>query len=471
MRGWYASAPPETRAKIGQLISLLPAQLKYGSTFTDTHKEIKRSRHDTAYVRDTRLSLLRNLISQASQAPYYDKLFYKTYGGMPDIDNFTFEDLARLPVLTKDIIRKDPESFLTKQIEEIDSVSTSGSSGRPLVFYVDKNRGAKEFAYITSFWSQIGFDYRKSKRAVLRGVQLNNVDDTPWDYDPALRELRLSPFHMSAEVMDGFLKVMEEYEVEFIHGYPSSIVVLADHIISENITPPSSLKGILPVSESTLPHQLRRLKQAFPDCKIMKYYGMSEKTLIAAQVGDNPDLYDFEPLYGHAELLDEDDHPITKAGQTGRIIGTGFISTAMPLLRYDTEDIATFVRDGSTTNRRRFRVSDIRGRWGEEYVLGKKNELVSMSAINIHSEEYGKLHAFQLYQEKAGKVVVKAIPKTGIDAASLQPFCDELQAKVGDGLKFSLELVKELPFTKNGKRKFIDQKIDLAPFIERVDVS
>lgn len=468
LRGWYASAPPSTRALLGRAVGLLPASMKYGRTFTDTQADMQRARHDTAFVEEQRLALLRQTIVHASRAPYYQELFKKIFGTIPDSATFTFNDLARLPVLTKDDIRDNPEAFLTKPLSEVDTVSTSGSSGRPLTFYVDKSRGAKEFATITSFWSQIGFDYRSSKRAVLRGVQLHDVDQSPWEYDAALRELRLSPFHMNAENMAEFLKRMDEYHVDYIHGYPSSIVVLADYIISEGARVPDSLKGILPVSESTLPHQWRRMVKAFPDCRIMKYYGMSEKTLIAGQVGDNPDLYDFEPLYGYAELLDASDKPITRSGQAGRIIGTGFISSAMPLLRYDTEDIASFVHAASAQNRYRFRVSDIRGRWGEEYVLGRDNELVSMSAINIHSDEYSKIHAFQLYQEVAGEVVARVIAKQGIKADDLEPFCKELQEKVGNVLTFSLELVDDLPFsTKNGKRKFIDQTIDLTLFIER----
>ena len=465
LRGWYAASPPKVRESLGKVISLLPADVKYGKTFTHTRQEIERAKKDFAFVEQARLQRLRELIAASTKAPYYQQLFTQTYGGMPDVDHFTFDDLAKLPVLTKTELREDPERFLTKPLSEVDTASTSGSSGRPLTFYLDRNRGAKEFAYITSFWNRIGFDYRSSKRAVLRGVHFDDVDQKPWQYDAALKELRLSPFHFTPENMAMFIALMEEYQVEYIHGYPSSIMVLADYVIREQATLPKSLKGILPVSEATLPHQLTRFADAFSHCQITKYYGMSEKILIAGQVGGDAETYDFEPLYGYGELLDENDQVITTQGQTGRIIGTGFISTAMPLLRYDTEDIADLHTGPNAENGYRLRVQNIRGRWGEEYALGKNGELTSMSAINIHSEEYGKVHIFQLFQETPGEVTIKVVPKPSITKTMLQPFCDEIQAKVGDTIHFTLELVEELPFnTANGKRKFIDQKIDLKPY-------
>ncbi|MDG1286987.1 MAG: hypothetical protein P8P30_05405 [Rickettsiales bacterium] len=470
LRGWYASSPPSVKRSLGKIIALLPADLKYGKTVTNLHDDIARAKQGSAFVQKRRLASLRELMSYAAKTPYYQAQFTKVYGGLPDIDSFTFEDLARMPILTKTEIRKDPEAFLAKPKDMTDVASTSGSSGRPLTFYLDKNRSAKEFAYISSFWANIGFDYRTDKRAVLRGVHFDNVDEKPWQYDAALKELRLSPFHLTPENMEMFIQLMHDHKVDFLHGYPSSIIVFADYIIREKPELPASLKGILPVSEATLPHQLTRFKQAFPQCQITKYYGMSEKVLIAGQVGDNAEIYDFEPLYGHAELIDGIGQPVLEPGLTGRIIGTGFISMAMPLLRYDTEDVADLRHLGTAENNYRFRVTHIRGRWGEEYALGSNNELTSMSAINIHSTEYSKVHVFQLHQEVPGEVTIKVIPKPDITAEMLQPFCEEIQVKVGDSIKFTLELVDDIPFnTDNGKRKFIDQKIDLKPFIQRAE--
>lgn len=467
LRGWYAAAPPSVKDALGSVVSLLPAEMKYGRTFLQTREDIEHARYDLSFVEQKRLFLLRRLISFAAKTDHYQKVFTKVYGGTPDIDNFTFAHLAKMPLLSKEELRKDPESFLARPKEEVDTASTSGSSGRPLTFYLDKDRSAKEFAYITSFWERIGFDYRKHTRAVLRGVHFDNVDSKPWHYDAALRELRLSPFHFTPDKMAMFIDLMQEYQVDYIHGYPSSLMVFADYIIREHCKLPASLKGILPVSEATLPHQLARFQAAFPNCKITKYYGMSEKVLIAGQVGDDAETYDFEPFYGHAELIDGIGQTVYERGLTGRIVGTGFISMAMPLIRYDTEDVADLDCFASRDNFHRFRVTHIRGRWGEEYALGKEGELTSMSAINIHSIEYGKVHVFQLYQDTPGQVVIKVVPKEGVTGEMLLPFRDEIQAKVGSTIDFSLELVTEIPFnTANGKRKFIDQKIDLQPYFQ-----
>lgn len=466
LRGWYAASPPVVRTTVGNLIGLLPAGLVYGRTFHETLALIARAKDDAAFVQQEQLRRLRGLVAQAGRSPYYQDMFQRIYGGPPDYDRFTFDDLHRLPILTKDAIRNDPERFLTCTADKADRVSTSGSSGRPLAFYLDKDRGAKEFAFVTHIWSRIGYDYRTHRRAVFRGVHLDRVDQKPWQYDPALRELRLSPFHFTPENMGLFAELITQYRIDYLHGYPSSLIVFADWVIASGWQPPASLKGIFPVSEPTLPHQLERFASAFPRTRIMRQYGMSEKVLMAGQVGDDPQLYDSEPLYGYGELVDDSGVRITQPGETGRIIGTGFISMAMPLLRYDTEDVATLDRLPSADNGYRLRLRHIQGRWGEEYALGAQGELVSMSAINLHSDSYAHVHVFQLYQEKPGEVTIRVMPKPGVTHAMLEPFCQEIQAKVGASIRFELRLVEDIPFnTANGKRRFIDQKIDLRQYM------
>ncbi len=465
LRNWYAGASPKTQAQLSPLIDLLPLKLKYGRTFFDTRQAILTAQADPDFTREARLQKLRELMSFAAKTPYYQSLFHKTYGGIPDIDRFTFEALRKLPILTKEDLRNDPEAFLAKPKEDTDVASTSGSSGRPLQFFLDKDRGVKELAYVTHFWSRIGFEAGKHTRAVFRGIHFEKVDDKPWYFDAALKELRLSPFHFKPDNMELFCQLIEEYKADFIHGYPSSIIVFARYVLNAGWEAPRRLKGILPVSEATQPHQLETFQRAFPHAKIMKYYGMSEKVLIAGQVGDDPNLYDVEPLYGYGELVDEQGDIITEAGQSGRIIGTGFLSMAMPLLRYDTEDIATLVHPADEVNHYRARWRDIQGRWGEEYAVGKGGELTSMSAINIHSPVYAKLHAFQLYQDVPGEVSIRVVPQPGVSEAELRPFVEEIQRKNGESIRFTLQIVDDIPFnTANGKRTFINQKLNLEPY-------
>lgn len=468
LRSAYVAAPPALRRRLAPLVACVPVQWRYGASFWQTRSEILQAQHDASWLEQQRLKRLRQTVAAAARAPYYQSQFHHTFGGMPDIDHFTFDDLQRLPIVTKAVLRADPEALLAVAKDTADVASTSGSGGRPVTFWLDKNRGAKEFAYLTHFWSRIGFTAGKSRRAVLRGVAINGQGGKSWQWDAALQELHLSPFDFTPQNMQLYCELIEEYQIDFIHGYPSAISVLAQYMVHSGWQAPTCLKGLLPASEAIYPQQEALFDKAFGGLPIARYYGMSEKVLIAGQVGASPGDYAFEPLYGFAELVTEEG-ALCAVGEKGRIIGTGFVSRAMPLLRYDTEDMATLRERASRDNRWRLGVSDIAGRWNAEYLVGSGGQLVPMSAVNAHSEAYGKLHCFQLYQDTIGHVQLRVVPQHGVQLSELQPFIDELHARIGPALHFTLQQVESIAFkTDNGKRPFIDQRLDLCTYFAKV---
>ena len=83
---------------------------------------------------------LRKLIRHAyGNVPYYRELFVKNNLHPDDIK--TTEDLAKIPILTKKIIRKHfPEDITAQNIPKarVIQASTGGSTGEPLIFYIDK---------------------------------------------------------------------------------------------------------------------------------------------------------------------------------------------------------------------------------------------------------------------------------------------------------------------------------------------
>ena len=456
LRGLYIKSPNWLRQGVSPALAILPINIKYGKTYTNLYKDIACSRNDAEFVREYQVANLRNIAKLAAKTPYYKKIFVEN---SINPDAFTLADLQKLPILDKNAIRQNSEAFLTKDISQCDVSSTSGTSGQPLKFYMDKDRGVKEWAFVNTLWATAGYT-PNDLRAVLRGVKLANPDDKPYDYNPALRELRLSPFHLHPETMDKYLQLITQYKVKFIHGYPSAIDILARHAHKTNWQKSPYLQGVLAVSENLLQHQRCNIENAFG--KVFPFYGMSEKVAIAGEIAK--DIYEFEPLYGYTELVDEQNNPVTEVGQQGRIIGTGFISTAMSLIRYDTGDYAELLALPTYENGYRLRLRNIQSRWGQEFVVDKHGGLISIAAINIHSSVYAKIREFQIYQDVVGEAIVKIIPTPNVKKDELQPFIDEIQKKVGTGIAFKLEIVSEIAKNTRGKRKFISQQLNLQDF-------
>src|SRR5207344_466573 len=99
-----------------------------------------------------------------------------------------------------------------------------------------------------------------------------------------------------------------------------------------------NLRGVMLYSENAYGFQLEKFREVFR-CPIVTHYGHSERVLMAASMpGD--DRYFFWPQYGHFELVDANDMPITRPGVVGFVVGTSFDNEVMPFVRYRTGDLA-----------------------------------------------------------------------------------------------------------------------------------
>ena len=452
-RGAYARAPLWTRAAAGALLAAFPSGLLNGSAYSSLRRDISRASTDADFCRSERRRLLRETLLRASGAPGYAKQL----GGIDLEKADPLDTLAHLPVLDRAAVARDPSAYLCSPASTMDMVTTGGTGGTPLSFFLDRDRSPREWAFVTSIWSRAGYS-PGDRRAVLRGVDFGGRGRT-WFWDPALRELALSPFDLTDEVMSRYLGLLTTYRIQWLHGYPSAVSALCSYAARAGWQPPVALAGVLLISEPVYAHQLELIHKVLPSREVLPFYGQSERVSIAGETPGEPGTYEFEPLYGISELVDDHGHPVTVAGARGRLLGTGFISKGMPLLRYDTGDTAELVELSSPSNGHRLTVRAIWGRWRQEFLVGREGNPISMTALNIHSSAYCGVRQFQFFQDTPGVAVLRVVPITGRDAAGGESLRREFAAKVAHVLELRLEVVDTLQPTIRGKRVFIDQRL------------
>ena len=465
LRTAFVGAPSWVRQVASPVLRLIPQHILYGPTYLEHRRHIDRSRSDEPFVREWRTRKLRELLLLACrQAPYYRKIATQLELSEADLANFELSGLARFPILSKDQLRAALNDFITRPPGQLDVVSTSGSSGRPLVFYLDKDRSATEWAFVQDGWAKIGLT-GKDARAVFRGAYIPHVDGTPWEYNSTLHELRLSPFHLTEIWMNKYCDLIMRYNATYLFGYPSAMAILAAHVLRAGRKDVAEqIKGAYVISENLLGHQRELIAHTFNTDKISASYGMSEKVAYGSELRGRPGVFELEPLYGISELIGDDGKPVTVPGEQGRIVSTGLLFTGMPLVRYDTGDIAELVESPSPQNLHRLVVRNIRSHWVQEFLVGVDNRLIPMTAMNIHSPAYLKIQAFQFFQDTPGRAVFKAIPAAGCGVDDIRPIITEISRKTGSSISLDLELVETLQSNKRGKSKFIDQRLDLAKF-------
>jgi phenylacetate-CoA ligase len=463
-RGAYVRSPKFVRRSLAPLVSLVPARLQFGRTYAQWRERIARAHVDQAYAAEQHLAGLRRLVRIAfDKSPFYRELFLERFGQGFDPDTFEIADLQSLPILRKEEIRAAGDRMLTVPKSSADQGDTSGSNGeRPLTFYLDKDRSAREMAFVYDNWSRVGFAAGTPK-IVLRGFGLDGKGGYTTEWDPAMRELRLSVFPMSTQDVRRYVELINQHELEYLYGYPSAIELLCRHMSRLGLHLKRPLKGILPISEPLHKHQRTLIADVLGEVPVANFYGLSEKTLFARELKCG--TYEFNPLYGLAELVDEDGRPITEPGREGRLIGTGFTSTSMPLFRYDTEDRATLIELPTAANGFKMKVGQILPRRKPNFLISSEGlRVVTIDFTPDNPRYFQGIEEYQFFQQEPGKVTIRYIPTEDGTIEDALNVAADLTQRTRNRIVFDTQQVKQLAGGRAGKRAFIDQRLDVSKY-------
>jgi len=443
-----------------QVYSLMPIERRLGKQFTETLNLLKESQFwDEEKLKKYQWNKLKNIVEYSyAHVPYYKKLFDKLKI-MPD-DIKDHSDFAQLPFLTKPIIEKNFNQLIATNIPKnrILYARTGGTSGKPLIFCTDKLYSSTEHAFMFTQWARVGYDYKRSKRIGMKGKTFSKGHIS--GYDPRFNILYFSTFNMTPSFLDKYCEIIKRVRPDFLWTYPSAATMLANHILDQGISDLPSFKAILCSSENIYDYQRPLIERAFK-CRMFTWYGHSERLILAGECEKNSEYHLF-PEYGFLELVDQENRVINKPGVMGEMIGTGFRNYVMPLIRYRTNDYGEWAKSTKCACQRYYpRIKKTVGRWLQEMIVGKDDNLISMTALNTHSNIYDEVKQFQFYQEHKGKVTLNIVRKDNYTDLSTKKIFNELSKKFGQSVQLKIKFVNKLPKTLRGKHQFIIQTLPI----------
>ncbi len=430
----------------------IPDYYRYTSIYRNKYQFLQESEFwSSEKLADYQWNELKKIIEHAYKTvPYYKKLF-KENNILPS-DIRSFEDMKKIPYLTKEIVQKNLEDLISSvyDINKLSYVTTGGSTGIPMGFYRDaKVESEVEWAFVTNMWSRVGYNPKKNNKIIyLRG---NVVEDGIYEY--INNSLVLSSYHLIDKNMKVYIKLINEYEADFIQAYPSSIYLLAQYIIKNKVQINSNnLKAILCASENLYDFQKRDIEKAFK-VRVYSFYGHTEHACIAGEC-ELSSSYHLDARYGYTEVLEE------YGARTGEIVATGFINYAMPFIRYKTADIAVMSREVCKCGRNCKCIERLQGR-EQEQIITNTGAKVAMTSIIFaqHFKAFGKIKNMQLEQSEIGKVIVKIVENEKLDSADKNEIINKMQASCSNEINVEIKIVDNINRTKSGKQRFLVQNL------------
>lgn len=437
----------------------IPLPIRYGKVFRDTYKFLQKSQWwSEEQLKAYQLQQMTPLLHHAyHHVPYYRRMFQET--GLTPADIKSFDDLRRLPYLTRDVIGSNSSDLVADNYSssELHEVRTGGTTGCSIRLYWQTGvTVARDWAHVWRQWNWAGYKFGE-RRVVLRGNLISKFKDgrRHWrEYDPRDTALVLSTYVMTEQQLPEYIEAINRFKPVAIQGYPSSLSILAG-FLRRNKLHFRNIRCILTSSETLYPNQRGLIEEQF-GANIFDHYGSAEGCALIMQCENGK--YHVISDYGIVTLLDKNNRPITTEGEAGEIVATGLNNYAMPIINYRTEDMAVYTGDSCSCGRRFPLVQRIDGRLQECVIDRAGNLLTGINLLQAAETIVGKFDRYQFVQHTRGSIAMRIVPKAEISASDIENVRKTF-ADLYPAFDLEIEFVEEIPRTARGKYRTVVQNL------------
>lgn len=410
----------------GKKIKSQLMQVKFG---------IENSESKTA--KQTKNSHLKHLLKHATETTSY----YKNLSGNDLISNF--------PVIRKTTIQDDFEAFQSSAYLNKDNfkVSTSGSTGVPFFLYQNQEKRYRNHADAIYFFNQSGFNVGNKlyELEVWRGhnkkgklkAWLQNV-------------VQFDISRMTDEKIEMFIDLLkgDSQSKKTMLGFASSYEMIAQYLEKHNITLNDlGITSAVANSEYLNPYTKITLGKHL-NTNVLSRYSSEEVGIIAQQTLDSPNSFVINHASYYVEILNlESDQPV-KLGEFGRIVVTDLFNYAMPIIRYDTGDIAKLGinKDGV------MELEQIEGRKMDVIYDSQGNLVSSFVVYTKFYKYYSLLKQYQFIQQGEKDYEVK-LNLQGDNFEFKDDLIADIKLDFGNDSNVKITYVDEIPPLSSGKRR------------------
>lgn len=446
---------------------LLPlADLAYGSEIARQWKKLRREEFlSYAELLEVQNAKLRRLIQHCyDSVPYYHNLFEKLGLRPEDIQNK--EDLSKLPVLTKQIIRDNYEDMFSTAIDpkRFRKSSSGGSTGTPLQFCTDNHEWSMQRASTLRAWESYGLQlgdkvFSLGGDSIARkknAISLKNVYDTV-----IMRNYKYNSSDVDEAGMERHLEIFRHIRPSAVRGYGSSLVIFARYIKQVGYKP-SGIKVVLTTGEVLMPNYRKELEEVFR-APVFDAYGAGDGGIVSHECSYHNGLHITEELCV-IEITDKEGNNLPD-GEVGFVTTTDLENYAFPFIRYHVGDLSYIKKDPCPCGRHTRQFGEVMGRAGK-LLYNKQGVPISPTMLPImlypqldyhnveYQQEYNKIDRFQIRQDSRGDIQILLKMKEGAADPMYREEIVENYKRHFVGSEVTLRIVDEIPLLPSGKEDY-----------------
>lgn len=425
-------------------------------------RELMRTQWCSAQeLQQLQLTRLRALLGFAGEhVPYYRELYARI--GFDPARVTSLDDLRRLPVLTKDIIRNEGDRMGTAAAQSLPWHYTSGSTGNPLRFKTGIGRKSADIAAkwrATRWWDvDIGDPEIVCWSSPVEIKAQDRVRDVR---DALLRTKTLSTISLTVERMDEAIAQIRRTRPKMLFGYPSSLSLIAQRAIACGVDlTRQGIKVAFATAERLYPHERDWIERGF-GCPVANGYGGRDSGFIAHQCPHGGLHITAEDII--VEIVDADGRALPP-GEPGEVLITHLHSHDFPFIRFRNGDIAALDDEPCLCGRGLPLIRELQGRSLDLLYAhnGARIHNVTFSAL---LRELPGMCQFKVIQETLERIRLQLVVTDEFDARAAMPKVIEQFRQVLGPVRVETEFLERIEPEPTGKYAYVVTRIQTPPSV------
>ncbi|MFU2158600.1 MULTISPECIES: phenylacetate--CoA ligase family protein [unclassified Caldisericum] len=425
-----------------------------GNKIRAYYKELKLTeKYDRAQIEALQREKLKNLLLYCiKNVPAYMHLAYLE----PMIKEDPLEALKSFPVLTKKDFSKEPEKYLSLNVDKSSLIhyTTGGSTGLPVKFYVDRptleHYAAARLRGLSWWGIEIG---DPCVMIWASPIELNRYQNKLYRLkERLLRNIILfSAYDLQPAKIADLVKIVDSYKPVYFYGYASALYVFANLMEKQNLTFATRFKGVVSTAETLSDEQRKVIERAF-GAPVINEYGAKDGGIIAYQCPDGNMHVTEENLV--LEVLDIKTNARVEDGQSGLATITDLTNYSMPRIRYQLGDVITLSNKKGCPCGRQLKILErIEGREDDVFVSQSGRLIHGIYWAHIVRNMNG-IQQFQLIQHDLNNVTLRIVPNPSLfDPKEVNNLVKRIYEALGN-VNVQIEYCDEIKPSASGKIRY-----------------
>lgn len=403
--------------------------------------------------------LRRVLLHAYDQIPFYRSSWFDAGVRREDLERFRPDDLPRIPITSKELVRRDAASFVAPDVARhrtLHRYHTSGSTGTPVTTICDAEAHRKFVAgrEVRSFgWA--GVSVRNPRSMIGGRLVVPRAQATPpfYRYNRAERQTYFSAYHISPSTAADYVEGFNRFRPDVLTGYAYSHYLLGRMMLDRGLKLSYQPRAAILGSEKLTPDMRAVIEEAF-GTRAYEEYGAVENCMLVTEC--QAGSLHASPDFGILEVVDDQGRRVA-AGTEGRIVCTGLLNDAQPMVRYDIGDVARLSDKPCTCGRDQLPViEEIVGRIEDVVVARDGRALVRFHGVFVNLP--GVMEG-QVVQEELDLLRIRVVASADFGKKEEDLIRHRIvRERLGD-VRVVIERVPRLERTERGKVRAVISKV------------